>query len=657
MRWTITNRLILLAAMGGGGTLIAAIIALSQVADLRNLLEATSTAGSVLRNHMETNMRHEALKSEVLLAVYAPSPEERSTALKEFRDHASEIRALVSSNEEAHLGPELTAALKSREPSLERYLDAGEHVAAMATRDPAEAKRLLAEFLREFESLEPRLAAINDLIEQTATQIEVQAAASSGRGLWIVFLLELLTLVGILAGIYFVAARIKGIHPLVATAKRVARGDVAHKAESNGDDEVSDMAAALNAVIEWAQALAKAAQSLKKGDLSSRLEVRSEADVLAQSFAGAQTAMRTIIEQSQGLIQAASQGRLQERCDATMFEGAFRQQIELLNHLMEACEAPMDEARGVLERMAARDLSARMVGNYQGNWDEIKQAMNAACSNLEEALSQVSQAADQVSTAAHEITVGSQQQAESATHQASALDEITNRVQQFVVDGRQTSNNAQQARTMAQSASEAATHGGKSVEELAVAMDQIKTASDRTAQIVKTIDEIAFQTNLLALNAAVEAARAGDAGKGFAVVAEEVRNLAMRSAEAARSTSQVIADAVHSAERGVELNASVAKNFSSIHSHVGRMVQVMNEISGAIGAQAEAVTDVNRKIEVLSRSTQQSAATTQQSASAAVQLTGQSESLRDLIVEFRVGASSTPAMRHSHRRRSSRRAA
>jgi methyl-accepting chemotaxis protein len=172
--------------------------------------------------------------------------------------------------------------------------------------------------------------------------------------------------------------------------------------------------------------------------------------------------------------------------------------------------------------------------------------------------------------------------------------------------------------------------------ELCQAMDQIKSTSDRTAQIVRTIDEIAFQTNLLALNAAVEAARAGDAGKGFAVVAEEVRNLAMRSADAARSTSLMIADSVKSADRGVELNANVAKSFSQIQTQVGNVVEVMEEISAAVTTQAEGVVGINRMVEDLSRNTQSSAATTEQSASAALELSSQAESLRDLVSVFKL---------------------
>jgi methyl-accepting chemotaxis protein len=245
-------------------------------------------------------------------------------------------------------------------------------------------------------------------------------------------------------------------------------------------------------------------------------------------------------------------------------------------------------------------------------------------------------AADQVSTAAGEITIGNQSLAQTATEQASSLDQVTTRLQEISSTGRQTAGNAQQARSMAQAASESANKGGRSMQELSKAIEQIKVASDRTAQIVKTIDEIAFQTNLLALNAAVEAARAGDAGKGFAVVAEEVRSLAMRSAEAARTTSQMIEDAVKSAERGVVLNSGVARSLEEISGHVGRVVEVMAEIAVAADQQAIGIGGANSTVEEISRATQQNAATTEESASAAEELSGQAESMRDLVAAFKV---------------------
>jgi methyl-accepting chemotaxis protein len=405
--------------------------------------------------------------------------------------------------------------------------------------------------------------------------------------------------------------------------------------QATPEDEVGELLVSLRELRDWLSGIHAGTEALSKGDLTIWLDARSDQDQIARSFTKAQDAVRGVVGEARTLVEQAALGRHQSEV-TSRYQGVFGELFEQLNALMLASATPIKETRMVLGRVAARDLSARMEGEYQGDWNEVKESLNAAIGNLEEALAQVTVAADQVGTAAQEITSGNQHQAEAATQQASALDEVTSRVQKFAGDGKRTAHNAEQARSMAQAASEAARTGDRSMSELCQAMDQIKSTSDRTAQIVRTIDEIAFQTNLLALNAAVEAARAGDAGKGFAVVAEEVRNLAMRSADAARSTSLMIADSVKSADRGVELNANVAKSFSQIQTQVGNVVEVMEEISAAVTTQAEGVVGINRMVEDLSRNTQSSAATTEQSASAALELSSQAESLRDLVSVFKL---------------------
>ncbi len=241
-----------------------------------------------------------------------------------------------------------------------------------------------------------------------------------------------------------------------------------------------------------------------------------------------------------------------------------------------------------------------------------------------------------MSTAAGEITIGNSSLANTAIQQAKSLDQVTHRLQTVSAGGEATAANALEAQAIARSAKGAAERGRHSMGELSSAIAQIETASGKTAQIVRTIDEIAFQTNLLALNAAVEAARAGDAGRGFAVVAEEVRNLAMRSAEAARSSTQVIAEAVGSAQRGVAFNQEVTAALDEIRNHVAKVETVIQEIAGSAASQAEAVREIHVVVGEVSQSTQQGAATTEQSASAAGQLSGQAEAMKSLVSTFQL---------------------
>jgi len=421
---------------------------------------------------------------------------------------------------------------------------------------------------------------------------------------------------------------------MTESARKLALGDIRNVIDHKSDDEVGELADALRDVSGWLGEVSTAADAVSRGDLTRSITKRSEADVLSQSFERAQVALKKLDADAASLIVAVREGRLAERAQLSGHEGAYQKLLGGLNELVESCAAPIRDARAILDKVADKNLTERMTGDYRGEWGAIKTGLNKAVDNLDDALGQVVVAADQVTTAATEITIGNQSLAQAATEQSGALDQVTNRLQGVTTSGKQTASNAQEARGMAQAANDAASRGGKAMTELSSAIESIKSASDRTAQIVKTIDEIAFQTNLLALNAAVEAARAGDAGRGFAVVAEEVRNLAMRSAEAARSTSQMIEDAVKSAERGVTLNVSVAKSFDEIRDHVGRVVEVMAEIAAASQQQAAGVAEINGMVDEVSRATQQNAATTEESASAAEELSGQAESLKELVETF-----------------------
>ena len=464
-----------------------------------------------------------------------------------------------------------------------------------------------------------------------------QALAGVRTVQWTIGLAFALCVGAIVAAVWALLRQIADpLRAMTAAAREIGKGDVEQRIDYQSADEIGDLADGLRDVTQFVRQSAEAAAALAQGDLSKTATKRSDKDVLAASVERAQGSMQRLVTAMNRMIQSAKTGELSTRAETNDHAGVYLSLITGLNELMASCQAPITEAQSVLARVAERDLVIRMKGTYAGDWEQIKTSINVALDNLEGTLGQVLVAADQVSTAANEITIGNQSLAQTATEQASSLDQVTSRLQDISSTGRQTAGNAQQARGMAQAASDSAQKGGRSMQELSAAIEQIKAASDRTAQIVKTIDEIAFQTNLLALNAAVEAARAGDAGKGFAVVAEEVRSLAMRSAEAARTTSQMIADAVKSAEKGVVLNTGVARSLEEISGHVGRVVEVMGEIAVAADQQSVEISGANGTVEEISRATQQNAATTEQSASAAEQLSGQAESMRDLVAAFRV---------------------
>jgi methyl-accepting chemotaxis protein len=349
------------------------------------------------------------------------------------------------------------------------------------------------------------------------------------------------------------------------------------------------------------------------------------------------------------LVKAALEGRLATRADATKHQGDFRKIIQGINDTLDAVINPVNEAALVLEKVAARDMTVRVMGNYQGDLGRIKLAVNTAVENLDKALGQVSQATLQVSSAAQQISAGSQSLAQGANEQASSLEEVSSSLEEMASMTRQNADNALQAKNLAGEADGNAKQGSEAMSRMDTAIVKIKDSSDQTAKIVKTIDEIAMQTNLLALNAAVEAARAGEAGRGFAVVAEEVRNLAQRSAQAAKSTADMIGESVKNADEGVKIAREVAKSFESIAVSSRKVNDLISEIASASKEQSQGIEQVNAAVSQMDKVTQQTAANAEESASSSEELSSQAEELQSMVAQFQIsqeiGASrATPAL-------------
>ena len=199
---------------------------------------------------------------------------------------------------------------------------------------------------------------------------------------------------------------------------------------------------------------------------------------------------------------------------------------------------------------------------------------------------------------------------------------------------RRTADSATQAKELAAQTRGAADTGATDMAEMNVAMDAIKQSSGEIAKIVKTIDEIAFQTNILALNAAVEAARAGEAGAGFAVVAEEVRALAQRSAQAAKETAAKIEESVAKSNHGVTISGKVAHSLQQIVDRARQVDTIVAEIATASTEQSQGIGQVNSAVSQMDKVTQSNASNAEESAAAAEELNAQSTELRKLVADL-----------------------
>ncbi len=440
-------------------------------------------------------------------------------------------------------------------------------------------------------------------------------------------------------------------------AMLIAQGDLNVKFEVKNEKDILG-----NAMLHMKEALrekARAAQSIADGNLDTHVKIASDKDVLGHAMSTMVTNLKkshddveralaetkknlntahTVVTEVNKVAIQLEEGHLDKRVYVENIDGAYKQLVDGFNRVIDTIITPIHEANEVIQHLGRNDLTLYMTGNYKGDHQKTKIAINKALDSLNDVLTQVNAAINQITDGSRQVSDSGQSVAQGATEQASSLEEISASMTEITSQTKLNAENAENASKTLNETLQAAQDGNKQMELMMQAIEDINQSSSEINKIIKVIDEIAFQTNLLALNAAVEAARAGVHGKGFAVVAEEVRNLAQRSAKAAEETTELIEHSVQKAAKGKEIAGQTKSAFKEITSGIETSSSFAAETAVASKEQLSGLEQTTQALAQIDKVTQMNTANAEESAAAAQQLSAQAAHLKKIISNFKLSS-------------------
>ncbi|ANQ83494.1 putative methyl-accepting chemotaxis protein [Azoarcus olearius] len=374
----------------------------------------------------------------------------------------------------------------------------------------------------------------------------------------------------------------------------------------------------LNVAADYVDRIAKGAIPPKIAD-----SYNGDFNAIKNNLNTAIDAINALVADAAMLAQAAVEGRLETRADASRHQGDYRKIVEGVNHTLDAVIDPINEVKRVMIALSQGDLTQKIHAEYAGDFRVLQDAVNGSLDKLGEIIEQVRGAADALSNAAAQVSATAQSLSQASSEQAASVEEVSSTIEEAAASINQNSENAKVTDGMATKSATEAAEGGEAVRNTVEAMKNI-------AGKIGIIDDIAYQTNLLALNAAIEAARAGEHGKGFAVVAAEVRKLAERSQVAAQEIGQLAGNSVTLAERAGALLGEMVPS-------IRKTSDLVQEIASASQEQSAGVVQINHAMGQLNKATQQNASASEELAATAEELGGQAGQLQQLMGFFSVG--------------------
>jgi methyl-accepting chemotaxis protein len=447
------------------------------------------------------------------------------------------------------------------------------------------------------------------------------------------------------------------IGPLNVAAKYVediSKGNIPLKITDNynGDfntikNNLNQCIYAVNTLIADAAMLADAA---KKGQLSTRADASRHQGDFRKVVEGVNSTLDDVIgplNVAADCVDRISKGDIPDKITDN-YNGDFNTIKNNLNQCIDAVNRLVEDANMLAEAASEGRINTRAdATQHQGDFRKVVEGVNATLETIVEPIIAVKIAVETINTAAGEISSGNSDLSNRTEQQASTLEETAASMEELASTVKQNADNAKQANQLALTASTVAVKGGEVVADVVSTMSDINASAKKIEDIISVIDGIAFQTNILALNAAVEAARAGEQGRGFAVVAGEVRNLAQRSASAAKEIKELINDSVTKTTEGTKQVENAGKTMEEVVASVKRVADIISEIAAASVEQSQGIDQVNNAVTSMDEATQQNAALVEQAAAAALSLVDQANALSHVIGVFKLEGNATQNKRAS----------
>ncbi len=443
------------------------------------------------------------------------------------------------------------------------------------------------------------------------------------------------------------------IAPLNVAAKYVediSKGNIPAKITETYNGDFNAIKNNLNQCIDAVNALVEDASMLSKAAVDGKLSTRADASRHQGDFRKIVEGVNATLDAVIGPLNVAAQyvDDISKGNIPTLitdhYNGDFNAIKNNLNTCIEAVNKLVGDASMLAEAAAEGRVTVRAnASQHQGDFRKVVEGVNATLETIVTPIAAVKEAVETISTAANEIATGNNDLSSRTEQQASSLEETASSMEELAATVKQNAENAKQANQLAAAASQVAIRGGEVVGNVVTTMSGINESARKIEDIISVIDGIAFQTNILALNAAVEAARAGEQGRGFAVVAGEVRNLAQRSSSAAKEIKDLITDSVSKTAEGTKLVESAGSTMQEIVTSVQRVTDIMGEISAASSEQSSGIDQVNNAITSMDEVTQQNAALVEEAAAAAESLLEQANALNDAVGVFRLDAKDSGA--------------